>query len=144
MEGKIQEEATDLLARFEQKMDAPFEISEDFFLPVVSSLWTMVSGERVDPTNPDFLRLLHYFHIGFVDTGRNYVQPAITNVALMRVYEALGITQYEKVFKGFYDYVAPTFQRRKETLDKESESVDFIDRYLVDVFVRIILTTSGM
>ncbi len=138
-ENNIQEEATEFLDKLEKQGRQPVDIIKFAYVPIVNSLWTIIQGERLDPTNPTYDKILEAWHIAFNEFGSNIGQQAVTSIPLMKLMQFLGVLHFQDVFKLFFSYLDPVIDKHEATLDKNGEARDFIDRYLLEVQVLIIL-----
>ncbi len=127
---------TDFLERLEKLNGAPVEITEEFYLPIVNSLWTMIQGERLNPEVKVYDEMMKSWHVIFYEFGRNIGQIAITNKVLMRLMEWTGVLHFQDTFKLFFNYLDPVIDQHMATLDKTGEPRDFMDRYLMEVQVK--------
>ncbi len=135
-EAQIQEEVTELIQNLDRKSNRPIKIGDDFPLPVLSILWTMIQGERIDHGNPDFLRMMDQWYIFVHEFGTNVGQLAAANPWIMRLLERAGILKMHQIFSSFFPFLDPIIEQHRRTLDTDiKEARDFIDRFLLEMEV---------
>ena len=136
LEGKIQDEVSELILRLEKKTNQPISITDELYLPLVSSLWTMIQGEKIEANDSVFLGMMDEWHRGFFEFGQNIVQTGLANLSFMKILHFFGYVHFDEIFKRFFQYLDPVVQKHKESLGKQDEPTrDWIDRYLLEVQV---------
>ncbi len=137
VENNIQEEATEFLDKLEEKgrHGQPVDLLKLAYVPVVNSLWTLIQGERLDPADPTYDKILEAWHLALYEFGSNIGQQAVTSIPMMKLMEYLGVIHFGEVFKLFFSYLDPVIDKHEATLDKNGEARDFIDKYLLEIQV---------
>ena len=136
IEYRIHEEATDLIERLEQNCGKPMDLPQQLHIPLVSSLWTMIQGERVDPHDPFIVEMIREWQRAFYEFGQNIIQVGLTSAPLMKILHALDMVHFDQVFGRFFQFLGPAIDQHKASLAKEGEHArDLIDRYLLEVMV---------
>ncbi len=132
--GKIEDEVNDLIDRLEQKADRPLKIVDEFYVPVVGTLYGIIQGERIDPTNPKFLKMFQDWQEGINMAGTPIGQMATANATLMAILETFSLLKIKRMFGLFYGYFDPIIKEHQNTLVKDQPR-DFIDKYLTEIYV---------
>ena len=134
-EQNIQEEADDLLKRLDQNISQPLRISEAFPLPILSSLWTMIQGQRIDPKDQEIVAAGKAIQRLMTDFSKVASQIGLTNAPFMRVIEYLGLTKFEVSFRLFFSYMDGVIDKHNKTLNRDEPPRDFVDRYMLEIEV---------
>ncbi len=128
-------EADDLIKRLDQGIHRPLKISDFFPISILNPLWTLIQGKRLDPDDPQMLKLIEAMDHLLIDFGKSAGQIGITSPTVMRIVEWLGLTRFHESFEIIFSHLDPVIAWHKETLDPKLPPRDFIDQFLLEIQV---------
>ena len=138
-EEHIQKEVDVLIYKLEQKVSKPLSLADNIPLALVSSLWAIIQGERLNTEDPNMLKLVdlisHFFH----DSGKLVGQRALCSSTFMRLSERLGLTNIGQAFRVFFSIVDPVIENHREHFDANKSAQDFIDQFLLEIEVTVLV-----
>lgn len=130
MEELVLHEVEDLKATLEKLNSQPTDTRVMFHIPVLSSLWTIVAGEKMSPDDPNLLHIMHLMERTFVDMGRPIVQMAFQSNWIMKLLEMFGICDLAGLMKEMFKVIDNLIESHKKTFMPEAP------RDLTDCFIR--------
>jgi cytochrome P450 len=130
MEGLIMEEVNDLNSMLKSKEGSSIPINGQVFeLPVLNSLWVILTGKRFrhdDEHKLEILRGLDRFSKPSLAGILNLFAPSVLRTAP----KLLGLKEFEGIAEEFHKMLKEIIQEHEDTLPDEGNPRDFIDAYL--------------
>ena len=65
MDDLIQDEVKDFVGHLEQNLRKPISMRCKFHIPILSALWTIVTGERASTSDSKMVRAIELLQLGF-------------------------------------------------------------------------------
>jgi hypothetical protein len=129
IEQLVQDEVKNLIHNMEADVNVPISVKYTFQTPVISSLWSIISGETLDANDPVMVRFTRALQKVTEDLANILASIAFTSRPLMIIVEALGIITITDMHSANYAIFDKSIKEHKATFNPEQPR-DFIDCYL--------------
>jgi cytochrome P450 family 2 subfamily J len=134
-EDLVQCEVTEFLQRLEMEYQKgkKIEFRGKFHIFVMSSLWTIVSGEKLSPEDPKMVKLMTGLDQLFVETGATVVQMAFFSERMMQMVDAFGLAQVFTFIDKLWAMIDPIIDGHRATIIKDNPR-DFTDCFFDTIY----------
>lgn len=129
LEQKITDAIEDLCQEIESESGQFVNTSTMFNISVVSSIWGIISSERLDNSDPKLNRIVTDLAKIFKNTTSMLSQIANVSKPLFWICEKSGLTDLRECVRGSFLYIDRVLQEHEESF-QEDNMRDFIDYYI--------------
>ncbi|XP_038071646.1 cytochrome P450 2U1-like [Patiria miniata] len=132
MENKVAEEVSHLIAEFSSHHGKAMDMTYPVQLAFSNVICSVCFGQRYQPNDPDFKRLLHMADVFF----SHLTSASAANFIPLLWYLPLpGHRAVQETYAGILDFVSARVEEHKANLDPDSPR-DLIDIYLIEIAKR--------
>ena len=129
MEDIIQDEFNFLSRSLDQTRGNPVEVMDLFNIPVLNSIWRILTGERLEQDDPKLAETMLLIEKLIADSGSPIAFLGFSSTLLLSVLEGVGLLRIRKGIDSIFNIVDEQIADHEATF-QEDNMRDFIDCFI--------------
>ena len=131
LEDIIDQEVDNLIQHIEDNwIDTPLDVSEFFNIPVLASLWRIISGESLKIGDEKLNVIVSLFQILNVEFGNPLVMTSLNHCWIYKFINYVGLIKFQKGIDGIYEFCLEVIESHKcKNIDGDNP-LTFVEAFL--------------